>query len=129
MEISKYVCDYCHKETTDRYAEIGWIRIAGAGALSATISKGRKSDGTADTEYYQRSGARNNTLDFCHTGCLLAFCEALCGRVRLENYIGGTPKTQDQDIDIAGTRIKISLPCKPKRPQPDFVKEGKRRKK
>jgi hypothetical protein len=66
-KIEKDKCDLCGKETDDRYAELGWIRLKDISNI--TISLGRGKDRCAKTKFKGNVG----TIDFCSTGCLIEF--------------------------------------------------------
>jgi len=71
-EIRKDKCDFCGKETQDRYIEEGWIHLEGIESIS--ILRGRKEDGTAIIDC---GNFVEEVLDFCSEKCLIGFLKQM----------------------------------------------------
>jgi len=71
MNVTKSACDFCKRETSDRYAEDGWIQISRA---SVSVSRGRGKDGKPDSGFYSD---REGDLDFCSYECLEPWLRSL----------------------------------------------------
>jgi len=71
-----YVCDGCGKTTDNYYDEKGWIIFEGVDSgICATITEGRKRDGTAKTKFHEPP--YEEKLIFCCTRCLIKFLKNL----------------------------------------------------
>jgi len=75
MKIEYSQCNQCGRAVQDPYMEIGWLQIRGI--ESFTISVGRAADRHAITRYGGPPSGSITTMDFCGTGCLITYLEAL----------------------------------------------------
>jgi hypothetical protein len=67
-EIRKDRCDVCGEETSDRYAQKGWVHVEGA----LIVHAGRRPDGGANEAQVFRSNSAL-PIDFCSVQCFVKF--------------------------------------------------------
>ncbi len=71
--VRRDICDYCGKETSDRYASEGWVRVKGSPPdtrFQLTISIGREESGTAHTVFFEAM-----VQDFCCLDCYFDYLQ------------------------------------------------------
>ena len=69
MRVTKDRCEVCKKETDDRYAYKGWIKL---NLKELTVSNGRDQDG-----HVKITCIDDKECDFCSTKCFNSFFKEL----------------------------------------------------